>query len=243
MKATTSLPVALALLLLLAGCVAPLQSTGTGTAADAAVTTIDVSGTGEAAAEADLAVVSVAVSARADTADDARGAVATDVESMRTALRDAGVPDEAVTTAFFRISPRYEVIDREREVIGFEAVHAFRIETDPGRAGEVVDLAVGNGADRVDGIAFTLSDERRADLRERALTGAVEAARADADAVAAATDLSITGVASASTSGGFVPVFDARVAEDAAGRAGAPTTLEPGPVTVTATVSVSYTAA
>ena len=231
-----------ALLVLLAGCVAPLQTTG-GTAEDADPTTIDVSGTGQASAEADLAVVSVAVTARADAADAARGGVAADVERMRTALRDAGVPDEDVTTAFFRISPRYGAVDGEREVIGYEAVHAFRIETDPARAGEVVDLAVGNGADRVDGIAFTLSDERRADLREQALTAAVDAARADADTVAAATGLSVTGVASAATGGGFGPVFDARFAESGGGGAGVPTTLEPGPVTVTATVSVTYTAA
>lgn len=45
-----------------------------------------------------------------------------------------------------------------------------------------------------------------------------------------------------SADGGFAPVFDARFTEAGADGVGAPTTLEPGPVTVTASVSATYTA-
>lgn len=232
-----ALPFALAFLLVLAGCSGPLQSADSGAAADA--TTVDVTGTGQASADADLALVFVSVTARADTAEEARSIVAADVDRVRSALRASGVPDDAVTTASFRVSPRYDASERDPRLVGYTAVHAFRIEVAPDRAGEVIDLAVGNGADEVDGVRFTLRDETRAELRERALTRAVETARADADTVAAAADLTVTGVSQVSTSGGFAPAFDARVDEAAGGGA---TTLEPGPVTVTATVSVTYTA-
>jgi len=236
------LPIALALLALLAGCVGPLQTDGGATAAETVDgPTIDVTGTGTVSADADLAVVLVTVVGRADTADEARAQAAADVESMRAALRDAGVPDEAVTTASYHLSPRYDYTERERQLLGYEAVHAFRVEVAPERAGEVVDLAVSGGADRVDGVQFTLADETRADLRERALTDAVDAARADADAIAAAADLTVTGVARASTGGSYTPVYDVRFAEGGAAD-GAATTFEPGPVTVTATVRVTYTA-
>lgn len=237
-----SVPLVLALVLvvLLAGCTAPLQAGGADDRTDDADgPTIDVSGTGTASADADLAVVRVSVTARGDGADAVRGQVATDAESMRAALRDAGVPEDAVTTESFRVSPRYDRVNDTRELVGYEAVHAFRIEVAPDRAGEVVDVAVSGGADRVDGVGFTLTDETRADLREQALGEAVESARADADAIADAAGLTITGVDRAAAGGDFSPVFQDRVAE---GGGDAATSFEPGPVTVSATVSVTYTA-
>lgn len=234
------LPVAVAVLLLLAGCTAPLQMDSPSASTAEGATTIDVTGTGQVSADADLALVFVSVTARADTADGARTQVARDVREMRSALRDAGIPDDAVTTSSFNIFPRFDSLDREAEIIGYSAVHAFRIEAAPDRAGEVIDLAVANGADEVTSVQFTLREETRASLREQALTSAVEGARADADTVAAAAGLSITGIEHVSTSGGVSPVFDGRFDEGAAG--GAPTVLEPGPVTVEATVSITYTA-
>jgi hypothetical protein len=237
---TRTLPITLGLLVLLAGCAGPLQ-TATATADTTDGTTISTTGTGAVDTDADLAVVSVAVVATADSADAARGQVAADVERMRTALRDAGVPDDAVSTASFAVFPEYDFEGRERTDRGFRAIHSFRIETDPARAGEIVDLAVGNGATEVHGVSFTLTDETRAALRAQAIDRAVTAARADADAMAGAAGLSVTSVETMSTSGGFVPVERFDVTESAAD--GARTTFEPGPVSVSVTVDVTYRAA
>ena len=235
------LPVALAALVLLAGCIAPLQSDTGDTPSDADARTVSASGTGEVTADADLAVVSVSVTATADTADAARQRVASDVRQMRQALRDAGVADDAVSTASYRISPEYRHDKRGTEptVTGYTAVHAFTVEVAPADAGSVVDTAVTNGADRVDGVQFTLTDETRADLRADAIARAVSAARADAEAVAAAENLSLGDLRSASTAPGYVPYADVRY-ESAAGGADATTAFEPGPVTVTADVQVVY---
>ena len=235
----TSIPVGLAALVLLAGCIAPLQSGSADAASDAR--TVSVSGTGEVTADADLAVVSVSVVATADAADAARRQVAADVRSMREALRDAGVADDAVTTASYRISPEYRHDERGTDpvVTGYTAIHAFTVEVAPADAGSVVDAAVANGADRVDGVRFTLTDETRADLRADAIDRAMSAARADAEAVAAAENLSLGGLRSASTTPDYAPYADVRY-ESAAGGADATTAFEPGPVTVTADVQVVY---
>ena len=246
------LPIALGAILVLAGCMAPLQSddpsgAAAATAGQAATDggvdgpTVSVTGTGEVETEADLAIVLLSVTATADTADEARSQVAGDVERMRAALREAGVADDAVTTSGFRIYPQYDHSERERELIGYQAAHSFRVEVAPDAAGTVVDAAVGNGASTVESVQFTLTDETRAELREQALGDAVSAARADADALAAATGLSISGVHSASTSGGFTPVYEER-AESADGAAGGSTSFTPGPVTVSATVQLTYLA-
>lgn len=235
----TLIPVALAALVLLAGCTAPLQSGPIDAASDAR--TVSVSGTGEVTAAADLAVIAVSVVARADTADAARQQVASDAERMRSALRDAGVADDAVATASYRIEPEYRTDENGSDptVVGYRAVHAFTVEVAPADAGQVVDVAVANGADRVDGVRFTLADETRADLRADAIAEAMSAARADAEAVATAEGLELDGLRSASTAPDYRPYDDVRY-EDAAGGSGANTAFEPGPVTVTAEVQVTY---
>jgi hypothetical protein len=228
------LAVVLAGLVLLAGCTAPLQSTGVASA-DASDPTVSVTGTGTVSAEADLAVVSLAVTAQQASADAARDRVARGVDAVRTALRDAGIPEDAVTTAYFSVHPRYD--DEDRVPDGYRAVHALRVEVDPARAGEVVDLAVGAGATEVNGVQFTLTDETRDALRAEVLAQAVDRARADADAVAEAADLRIVGVQSMQVGGSYGPgPFYAEAAADARGA----TSFAPGPVTVSASVSVTY---
>jgi uncharacterized protein YggE len=120
--------VALVVLVLLAGCTAPLQTAARD--GDLTGSTISVSASGSASADPDLAVVHVDVESTADTANAARGQVARDVERVRTALSDVGVPDAAVTTTTFGIAPVYNYSRGERELVGYRAVHALAVEID-----------------------------------------------------------------------------------------------------------------
>ncbi|SEL14452.1 SIMPL domain-containing protein [Haloferax larsenii] len=234
-------PFLFASLVLLAGCLsAPLQTTGGEAGTDA--TTISTTGTGEVTAEADLAVISVGVTATADSADEARGTVAEDVAAVRDALTEAGIAEDSIQSSGFRIYPEYDYGGEERELVGYRAVHSLTVDVAPDRAGEVIDLAVGAGASEIRGVQFTLTDETRDELRSEALTKAVDSAKSDADAVASAADLSITGVHTANVGGSSSPgPYPVAFAEDARGSS-APTELSPGPVTVSATVEMVYTA-
>ena len=224
-------------LLVLAGCLgAGPADLGAPTDNSADTRTISVSGVGTAEAEPDLALVRVAVVSEADTAEAARDATASAVQSMRDAFRNNGVPDEAVRTSYYNLQPVYEYTDDRRELVGYQASHGFEIEIGPDRSGEIIDLAVDNEATRVDGIQFTLTEETRADLREEAIRDAMSSARADADTIAEAAGVTITGLHSASTgSVSFVP-FEARGGDAAESR----TVIEPGPVTVSANVQATY---
>ncbi|MEF8856655.1 MAG: SIMPL domain-containing protein [Haloplanus sp.] len=219
---------------LLAGCAGPLQTDASDGGTES---TISVSASGSATADADRAVVSLGVETTADSADDARSQVAGDVERVRTALADAGVPEANVTTAAFGISPVYDRTETGRERAGYRAIHALAVETTPARAGEIVDIAVGAGATSVDGVHVTLSDERQAELRATALDRAMSAARTDADGLAVAADLSVTGVERVTTGTDFAPGPATRFEGAADG-----TVLQPAPVSVTATVDVTYSA-
>lgn len=234
------LAVSLALILLTAGCIgaAPSAVNTVATDGDAQPPTVSVSASGSVTVEPDLAVVNLAVEATADSADEARARVADDVTAVRASLAELGLEDEAVTTAFFTIQPEYDYSGERRELVGYRATHALTVEADVDQAGTVIDAAVGAGAVRVDGVRFTLTDETRQSAREQALAKAMGNAAADAGAIADAADLTVDGVRSVSTGGPVVTPFEGRV--EMARDAGGQTTIESGPVTVSASVSVVY---
>lgn len=203
-------------------------------------TTITVAASGTAEAEPDQALVRVAVTAIAADADSAREQVAENATEMRNALAEAGLADDQIRTVGFDVRPEYTRDDREPEQ--FRATHAFEITVhDVENVGNVIDTAVGAGANEIHGVEFTLSDETRAELRQNALANAMDTAQRDAATVADSAALEITGVHSIQTDSPDIRPHRAEVVtEDAAG---AETAVEPGPVTVTATVTVVYDAA
>jgi uncharacterized protein YggE len=207
--------------------------------------TIDVSASAETATSPNLARVRVAVIAREDTADAAREQVAEDASSMRSALRDAGIGNDQIQTTYYDISAIHEERKNGTNIVGYRAAHGFEIEVNARssrlgeRTGQVIDTAVQNGANQVDGVEFTLSEQTRRQMRQRALGRAMENARRDASTLAADGGLGITGVTRASTADvSFSPYQDFR--QDVADGGG--TVIEPGPVQVSATVSVTYRA-
>jgi hypothetical protein len=114
---------------------------------------------------------------------------------------------------------------------------------DVSKTGEVIDVAVANGVNQADSIQFMLSDEQSQLLRTEALKKAVLQARTDADTVAAAMGTGVTGVKSADISGGYSPILFQNYQNDlsTAAKSVAPTPIQPGDVTVTAQVTITYT--
>lgn len=203
--------------------------------------TIEVTASAERTASPDAATIRLAVIARADSADAAREGVAENASRMRAALREAGVDDDAVRTTYYDLGEEYERTENGSRVAGYRAAQGFAVEVvadDLGnRTGAILDAAVGNGATRVDGVQFTLSEETRRDLRQEALGAAMANADRDASTLADAANRTIAGVYSVSTVDADVRPVRADVQFEAATEG---TSFEPGPVTVSATVSVTY---
>ncbi|WP_435346686.1 SIMPL domain-containing protein [Haloarchaeobius sp. HRN-SO-5] len=193
--------------------------------------TVTVSGTGEASAEPNRALVFVAVTATGDSASAAADGVAANASWLRSALASSRLVDEVTTTD-------YRIFERRNDdgTRTFVARQSFEVTVpDPDDAGAVVDLAVDSGATEVNGVAFTLSRSRYESLRERALERAVEDARDQAEVLAASTDLALENVRRVVRDDpSFVP------RQELAATSG--TVVDPGPVTVTASVTVTYNA-
>lgn len=210
---------------LVGGGVAQTGNAPTQAGADA---TVSVSATGTATAEPDRAVVSLATSATAPTAGAATDRLAANVSALRDALDDPNLSVESVRTTGFQVFSQ-----RENGSTVYVARQSFAVTTtDPDAAGDVVDAAVAVGPTEIDGVAFALSDERRRDVRAEAIDAAVTDARAQAEAVADSAGLTLGEIRSTSTSGGF----------DAPVRLAEATDIDVSPVSVSASVQVTYNA-
>jgi uncharacterized protein YggE len=207
---------------------------------------IHVSGTGKVTTTPDQAVIVFAVETENTDVQTAQRQNAERMDAVVNALKNAGIPEKDIRTAAYNIIPVTESDSRgltTARVKYYRVINTLEVTlNDVNRAGEIVDLAVENGANKVNRFSFTLSDAKQQEFRSQALTAAVAQARGDADAVAAAIGKTIVDVKEVNVGNSYVPMaYDSRLMgmEKAAGGA-APTPLEVGEIDVTATVSISY---
>lgn len=244
MRRTLPVVAAFALLVLLGGCVGALGADDGNQAQSQAQSvdnqTIEVGASGQVSTQPDQAVVRVGVEARGPDAATARQRLAENVSTLRDGL--AEIETARVTTSGYDIRQdhRRHRDDPEADP-AYVARQTFTVTlNDTERAGEVIDTAVESGATSVDGVRFTLSDDRRDELEEQALEAAMDRARTKADTMASRANLTITGVQTATTvERGYRPYEHEATA--AAGD-GASTSIDSGPVSVTAQVQVVYEA-
>lgn len=209
---------------------------------DTASTAVTVSGTGEAAADPDVAVVRLESAATAADPGTAAERLAANTTELREALRESDLSVDEVRTTYYDLSedgdrPRPEGAGEANETT-YRAQQGFAVRLDnTSQVGALIDLAVANGATGVDGVEFTLSDENRSAVRDRALQSAMFDARQQAETLAATEELEISAVNSIEADDGGVRPF---VAEEAALADDAATEIEGGPVTVEVRVRVTY---
>lgn len=205
--------------------------------------TVSVSASGSASAAPDQAVVRVSVTATGDDPGAVRASLAEDAEALRATLDDLGVEYE---TSGYRIDedrPREREKTSETDSTTYRGMHGFELTVDEiDRVGAVIDGAAEADAE-IDGVRLTLSEDRRAELRDEAIENAMADAKTQATTIAASGNLTLTGVGSVDASmDRYRPVaYETASAGDAS--SGAPdTVIDSGEVSVTYTVDVTYNA-
>ena len=228
---TLALVVLAAALALLAAAAEPENAQGV--AAQLRAEGVTVVGVGTVRAVPDRAEISFGVVTQGRTATQALSANDTAIRRVVAALRSAGIAAADIQTQSFAISPRQT--EEGQEIQGYTAQNTVSVVLrELGRAGALVDAAVGAGANSVYGPS--LSRSNASELYRDALRAAVADARAKAGVLAAAAGVSLGRVVGVQEGGGSQPV--AQPSADA--RASAP--IEPGTQEVQATVVVTFTA-
>lgn len=209
--------------------------------------TIRASGTGQVQVRPDMATIQFAVETTGTTAQAAAEANADRMDQVIQALRGAGVANEDIRTSGYSLYPEYAIQPRDDpnappQIRGYRASNQVSVRsTDLDGLGQLIDVALAAGANRMNGVSFELRDSEGA--RAEALREAVLAARASAETIAGALGVTLGAVIDASTSADPVrPVYqeygmamDMRMSV-----AAAPTPIQPGEQTVTAVASIIY---
>jgi uncharacterized protein YggE len=208
------------------------------------VNVIHVSGSGSVTGTPDRAQLTFSVQTENANVKSAQSENAVRMAAVIDALVAAGIPKEQMKTTGYSIYPVYQdstgVLNPK--VKSYQVTNTLQVTIrDVNQTGTVIDTAVSNGINTVSSIQFMLSDEQAQALRTEALKKAVTLARADADVVAAALGVTISGTQSADISQGYTPViYDTYMAGAATAKSEVPTPIQPGDVTVTAQVSITY---
>lgn len=202
---------------------------------------IQVDGTGSVDVRPDRATVSFAVETRAAAAAGASQSNADAMDAVLQALRAAQLPDLELETFGYSLRPEYSRTDdrQTREIAAYTALNNVRATiSDIDLVGRVIDTAIGAGANRVGGISFFASDTR--DARNEAMAEAVREATAEARVIAQTlghelgAPLEVDGGAQAPR-----PISRTEAMMATAAQA-APTPIEAGDQTVTATVQIRF---
>jgi len=235
----------IALAIMAIACVGIAAAASTDTTSNDKV--IHSSGTGNVFATPDRAQVTFSVETENADVKIAQQDNAVRMAKVIDALVAIGIPRDALKTTGYNINPVYEDTTKsilDQKVRTYQVTNTLTVTLhDVSKTGDVIDVAVANGINQASSIQFLLSDEQSQVLRTEALKNAVVRARADADTVAGAMGTAIIGVQSADITGGYSPVLFENyqyAAGDAMLKSAAPTPIQPGDITVSAQVSITY---
>lgn len=204
---------------------------------------IDVSGQGSVDRMPDQVIVTFDIVANDDLAARATSAANTAYAALLARMRGLGLDAAAVKTTSYTMSynprppqPNPQVQARYGYVVE-RSVAVTTAQTD--RAGTIVDAGIAAGATSVESVSFGLHDNRAA-YRD-ALAQAVADADAQARALAAAAHLHVVRITDLRAGSAPAPIQPlVRTFKAAADSYSVPTQLQPGALTVNATVGATY---
>jgi len=205
--------------------------------------TISVTGMAIQKVKPDRVTVTFAVETMNKTAGGALRANSEAMNKVLGALVDAGVKENETRTSFFSIAPTYNYSQtgNVQELTGYIVTNSILVESSNlTNVSDWVDAAVRAGANRVDSLSFTVSEEKMDELRADLTQKATDNARNKANALAQSLNLTITGVKAASLNDFSNPINPLALSFGAAVSESIKTPITPGEQTVTSTVTVIY---
>lgn len=200
---------------------------------------LTVSGEAVLIAAPDQADIYVKILSEEQSATAAKNTNAELSSRVMTALEAAGVQKEDIETTDYYLSKKQDWHPVEGYIdAGYQLVHVLKIRTrDVEDTGSLVDTAVNNGANGLDRVEFSLSEEKQKEVNSQALEQAAGEAAAKAETLAKKLDVRLQGISSVSESlsGGYpYPVYAEAAMEKAA------TQIAPANVKVSVSVTVNY---
>lgn len=199
---------------------------------------ITVTGEASVTGAPDMAILSLGVTSEGSTAAEAMAANTAALANVVERLKTAGIDARDLQTSNLSLNPNWSNYDSAsgQKITGYTASNLLtvRIRSLPDLGG-VIDAAIKDGANALNGLSFGLSEPRPA--LDEARKGAVADAKAKAQLYAEAAGVTLGPIVSITESGGMPvpgPMFRAE-----AMMSGAPP-VEAGEIATTAAVTIVY---
>jgi len=123
--------------------------------------TINVEGNSEITVDPDEAEVWAGFSVVKLTAEDAQNEANKVINAMINGLKAAGIPENDMETEQLSLYEERRWEEGKSTVVGWRASQTLKIKTtDLTKVGQIVDIAVNNGANQINNINFGLSEEK-----------------------------------------------------------------------------------
>lgn len=206
--------------------------------AESAPAIISVSGDGATEVVPDLATLSIGVTTVGATAAEALAANSAALTAVLERLRTAGVEDRDLQTSNLSVNPNWTGYEKSSGAAAIDGYTAMNMVTVKIRKldglGAVLDAAVADGANTLNGLTFGLADPRPA--MDAARQAAVQDAAAKAALMAEAAGVKLGKIQSITEGGGYggpAPMF-----KDVA--QAMPVPVEAGALSIAASVTVVW---
>lgn len=159
------------------------------------VSTINATGTGMVNSKPDTMEVRITVMTEGKD-KNVQETNAEKTQKVIDALKELGLNEEEIKTDNVSFNPiRKWDKNVGDQIVGYRAENTlYVISKQIEKAGLIADIGVKNGAERVSNISFTLSEEGKANILDKAIENAVLDAKKQADASAKAAGVKIVGV-------------------------------------------------
>ncbi|WP_017754356.1 SIMPL domain-containing protein [Calidifontibacillus oryziterrae] len=181
--------------------------------------TISVNGEYSVKVAPDIAYIDIAVNTFNEDAKKAQELNKHQMNKVMEQLKNLGLEEKDIRTTDYRIQPRYEWKNvekknnqggietiREQILIGYEVINNIRVTVnDFQKVGTIIDTTVKEGANKINNIAFGLSDAVKTKKYLEALKGAVQNGKSKAEYIASIYGISLTVPAVISESGAYLP--------------------------------------
>jgi len=201
-------------------------------------------GTGKATGVPDTALISVGITQNSSTVEDAQTKVNQAAAKIISDIEKLGINEKDIKTADYSVNPEYDYSKGGQTITGYSVQQQLDIKVKPiEKVNNVIDTATTDGANIVNGVSFTFSDDMQNKLETAARLQAVNNAKTKAEGLANAAGIRLGKVIDVSEQNNsvIVPVRnDLTPVMGGAQKVGAPTNITPGQNSVDITVTLSY---
>ncbi|MBD2533930.1 SIMPL domain-containing protein [Nostoc flagelliforme FACHB-838] len=142
---------------------------------------LEVTGRGEVTVPTTLTEVQLGIQVQGKTATEVQEEVARRSTAVVDVLQNLGAQE--LQTTSIQLNPVFSFADGTQTLTGFEGLNTLQFELPTDQSGAAIDTAIQAGANVIQNISFTASDEALQQARLQVLSEAVKDAQAQAQAV------------------------------------------------------------